>query len=219
MMVEQLRCGLPYRNFLAALFLAGIRDVSPHPPGFKFHCVFAIHSANQMSLDAVSEDRLLPLFWALDQFKKSQADNVRQGDFHMTKLTGPSAVAGKSGRRIPCGNAGLGRGAGGQGRRRLRALQRGRSDDRGPLEVRRSRFSQHRPQGDFRRQLLADSANNRLAPRGADHAINRHGPSRRGLGARQGERRLQRQGLPVERPEGQTRLAPASRDVDGIRSR
>jgi hypothetical protein len=89
MMVEQLRCGLPYRNFLAALFLAGIRDVSPHPPGFKFHCVFAIHSANQMSLDAVSEDRLLPLFWALDQFKKSQADNVRQGDFHMTELTGP----------------------------------------------------------------------------------------------------------------------------------
>jgi|HubBroStandDraft_6_1064221.scaffolds.fasta_scaffold61738_2 hypothetical protein len=88
MMVEQLRCGLPYRNFLAALFLAGIRDVSPHPPGFKFHCVFAIHSANQLSLDAVSEDRLLPLFWALNQFKESQADNVRKGNFHMTELTG-----------------------------------------------------------------------------------------------------------------------------------
>jgi hypothetical protein len=88
MMVEQLRRGLPYRNFLAALFLAGIRDVNPHPPGFKFHCVFAIHSANQLSLDAASEDRLLPLFWALDQFKKSQADNVKQGDFHMTELTG-----------------------------------------------------------------------------------------------------------------------------------
>lgn len=89
MMVGELRRGLPYRNFLAALFLAGIRDVSPHPPGFKFHCVFAIHSANQMSLDAVSEDRLLPLFWALDQFKKSQAENEQQGDFHMTELTGP----------------------------------------------------------------------------------------------------------------------------------
>lgn len=89
MMVEQLRRGLPYRNFLAALFLAGIRNVSPHPPGFKFHCVFAIHSANQMSLDAVSEDRLLPLFWALDQFKDSQADDVRKGDFQMTELTGP----------------------------------------------------------------------------------------------------------------------------------
>ena len=89
MMVEQLRQGLPYRNFLAALFLAGIRDVRPHPLGFKFHCVFAIHSANQMSLDAVSEDRLLPLFWALDQFKKSQAEDVQQGHFQLTELTGP----------------------------------------------------------------------------------------------------------------------------------
>jgi hypothetical protein len=87
MMVEQLRKGLPYRNFLAALFLAGIRDVKPHPVGFKFHCVLAIHSANQMSLDAVSEDRLLPLFWALDQFKGSQNDR-RQGNFHMPELTG-----------------------------------------------------------------------------------------------------------------------------------
>ena len=89
MMVEELRRGLPYRNFLAALFLAGVRNVNPHPPGFKFHCVLAIHSANQMSLDASSEDRLLPLFWALDQFKKSQAEDVEQGDFQMAALSGP----------------------------------------------------------------------------------------------------------------------------------
>ena len=89
MMVEQLRQGLPYRNFLASLFLAGIRDVNPQPPGFKFHCVLAIHSANQLSLDAAPEDRLLPLFWALDQFKKSQAENVKQGNFRLTKISGP----------------------------------------------------------------------------------------------------------------------------------
>ena len=39
---EQLRRGLPYRDFLAALYLAGIRNVNPQPPGFKFHCVFAV---------------------------------------------------------------------------------------------------------------------------------------------------------------------------------
>src|SRR5580692_11986489 len=88
MMVEQLRRGLPYRNFLAALFLAGVRNVSPHPVGFKFHCVLAMHSANQLSLDAAPEDRLLPLFWALDQFKKSQADNVREGNVRMREITG-----------------------------------------------------------------------------------------------------------------------------------
>jgi hypothetical protein len=91
--VDQLKGGLPYRNFLAALFLAGVRDVMPHPVGFKFHCVLAIHSANQLSLDAVPEDRLLPLFWALDQFKKSQADNVREGNVRMREFSGtlPSA--------------------------------------------------------------------------------------------------------------------------------
>jgi hypothetical protein len=39
-MVQQLKGGLPYRQFVAALFLAGIRNVNPQPPGFKFHCVF-----------------------------------------------------------------------------------------------------------------------------------------------------------------------------------
>jgi len=89
LMVGQLERGLPYRNFLAALFLAGVRNVMPHPVGFKFHCVLAIHSANQLSLDAVPEDRLLPLFWALDQFKKSQADNIREGNVRLLEFTGP----------------------------------------------------------------------------------------------------------------------------------
>lgn len=72
MMVEQLRRGLPYRQFLAALFLAGIRNVDSQPPGFGFHCVFVIHSAHQLSLNARIDERLLPLFWALDYFKHVQ---------------------------------------------------------------------------------------------------------------------------------------------------
>ena len=88
MMIEQLRRGLPYRQFLAALFLAGIRNVNPQPPGFKFHCVFVIHAAHQMSLDAPVEDRLLPLFWALDNFKVSQQQDVDQGDFHLKPVKG-----------------------------------------------------------------------------------------------------------------------------------
>jgi hypothetical protein len=89
MVVDQLQRGLPYRNFLAALFLAGVRNVMPHPVGFKFHCVLAIHSANQLSLDAAPEDRLLPLFWALDAFKSSQAQNAREGLGRLMELTGP----------------------------------------------------------------------------------------------------------------------------------
>jgi hypothetical protein len=95
-MVEQLRGGLPYRQFLAALFLAGIRNVNPQPVGFKLHCVFVIHSANQLSLDARAEERLLPLFFALDNFKKSQAEDEKQGDFRLTPVQGKLPEAEKA---------------------------------------------------------------------------------------------------------------------------
>jgi hypothetical protein len=88
MAVEQLRSGLSYRQFLAALFLAGIRNVNPRPPGFKFHCVFVIHSAHQLSLDAAPGERLLPLFWALDDFKQSQQEDEKQGDYRMEPISG-----------------------------------------------------------------------------------------------------------------------------------
>jgi len=88
MAVDQLRHGVPYRQLLSALFLAGIRNVNPQPPGFKFHCVFVIHSAHQLSLDAPAEQRLLPLFWALDDFKVSQQKDVDEGDFRLQPVTG-----------------------------------------------------------------------------------------------------------------------------------
>ena len=90
---DQLRKGLPYRNFLAALYLAGIRNVSPQPPGFKFHCVFVVHAAHQMSLDAPVSERLYPLFWALDYFKVAQAQDAQEGDFRLAPVAGklPSA--------------------------------------------------------------------------------------------------------------------------------
>jgi hypothetical protein len=88
MLVAQLRGGTSYRRLLAGLFLAGIRNVNPQPPGFKFHCVFVIHAAHQLSLDAPAEDRLLPLFWALDNFKSAQQQDVEQGDFRLRPVRG-----------------------------------------------------------------------------------------------------------------------------------
>ncbi|MCY2965120.1 MAG: hypothetical protein NT069_16050, partial [Planctomycetota bacterium] len=89
MAVAELKRGVTYRQFLAAVFLAGIRNVNPQPPGFKFHCVFAIHAAHQLSLDAPVRDRLLPLFWALAEFKQSQAEDVKLGDFVLRDPVGP----------------------------------------------------------------------------------------------------------------------------------
>lgn len=88
MFADQVRKGVPYRELLASLFLAGIRNVNPQPPGFKFHCVFVINAAHQVSLDLPADQRLLPLFWALDNFKASQQKDVQEGDFRLGPVRG-----------------------------------------------------------------------------------------------------------------------------------
>ena len=86
---KRVKAGLSYRELLSAVFLAGIRNVSPQPPGFKFHCVFVLHSANQLSLDAPDSERLLPLLWAVDYFKQSQQRDEEEGDFRLRNPKGP----------------------------------------------------------------------------------------------------------------------------------
>jgi hypothetical protein len=91
MAVEQLRGGVSYRQFLAALFLAGIRNINPRPPGFALHCVFVVHSAHLISLEAPPDARLLPLFYVLDDFKASQERDAKAqtGDYTMREIRGP----------------------------------------------------------------------------------------------------------------------------------
>ena len=75
--------GTTYREVLAALLLAGVRNIQPRPVGFKFHAVLVVNSAHLASLSSPDADRWLPIFWALDQFKSSQAADVREGDWTM----------------------------------------------------------------------------------------------------------------------------------------
>src|SRR5207237_2334966 len=75
--------GLSYREVLAALLLAGVRNIQPRPVGFKFHAVLVVNSAHLASLSSPDTDRWLPIFWALNQFKSSQAADVREGDWTM----------------------------------------------------------------------------------------------------------------------------------------
>src|SRR5437879_3455701 len=88
--VEQLRRGVSYRQLLAALFLAGVRNVNPRPPGFALHCVFVIYSSHLISLEAPADSRLLPLFYALDDFKAAQERDAKApaGDFTMRAMRG-----------------------------------------------------------------------------------------------------------------------------------
>ena len=74
---------MKYRELLAALLLAGVRNIQPRPVGFKFHAVLVVNSAHLASLASPDTDRWLPIFWALDHFKESQARDVSEGDWTM----------------------------------------------------------------------------------------------------------------------------------------
>lgn len=73
--------GLSYRELVASILLAGMRNIQPRPVGFKFHAVLVVHSAHLASLNSPDRDRWLPIFWAIDQFKNSQARDVQEGDW------------------------------------------------------------------------------------------------------------------------------------------
>jgi hypothetical protein len=82
----RIKRGATYREVLTALQLAGVRNIQPHPVGFKFHAVLVVNSAHLASQNSPDTDRWLPIFWALDQFKSSQARDVQEGDWTMSAV-------------------------------------------------------------------------------------------------------------------------------------
>ena len=79
----RIRSGLSYREVVAALLLAGVRNVQPRPVGFKFHAVLVVNSAHLASLASPDSDRWLPILWAVDQFKSAQTADARAGDWSL----------------------------------------------------------------------------------------------------------------------------------------
>ncbi|QDU56976.1 hypothetical protein [Aeoliella mucimassa] len=85
---ERLRTGLSYRELLAGLLLAGVKNVEPRPSvGHKFHTVLVVNSAHLASISSPPEHRWLPIFWALDYYKSAaQRDVVERGDWTMQRV-------------------------------------------------------------------------------------------------------------------------------------
>lgn len=91
---QKVRGGTSYREVLTALLLAGVRNVQPRPSvGFKFHAVLVVNSAHLASLASSEGERWLPIFWALDYFKSSQASDVAEGDWTMGAVDEASVPA------------------------------------------------------------------------------------------------------------------------------
>lgn len=75
----KIKSGTSYREIIAALQLAAVRNVEPRPiVGFKFHAVLVVNSAHLASLSSPASDRWLPIFWAIDYFKAKQIEEQRR---------------------------------------------------------------------------------------------------------------------------------------------
>ena len=84
LLVNEFSRGVPYRELLAAVFMFGVlRD--------EHHSVYLIHAAHQLSLDLSADDRMLPLFWAIDATKESFARSDRSA---VEPLKGPLPAPG-----------------------------------------------------------------------------------------------------------------------------
>ena len=83
LVASRIRRGTSYQQLLTALLLAGVRGIKPRPVGFKFHAVLVVNSAHLASLASPDRERWLPLFWALDNFKSSQAANKKESGWVM----------------------------------------------------------------------------------------------------------------------------------------
>ena len=94
----RIKKGVSYREVVAALLLAGVRNVEPRPSvGHKFHAVLVVNSAHIASLASPDSDRWLPIFWAIDHFKTSQAQDVREGNWTMGLVDESVKAAGPQG--------------------------------------------------------------------------------------------------------------------------
>ncbi|MEN8773432.1 MAG: hypothetical protein ABF379_00200 [Akkermansiaceae bacterium] len=83
---SRIKKGTTYREILSSLLLAGVRNIQPRPVGFKFHAVLVVNSAHLASQRSPDSDRWLPIFWALDHFKSSQARDIEEGDWTMSAV-------------------------------------------------------------------------------------------------------------------------------------
>jgi hypothetical protein len=83
-LVARIRAGLPYPTLLGALAEAAVRTVQPYPVvGYKYHAFMVLQAVHLASVHARPEDRWLPLLWAADAFKGSQAEEREAGTWSL----------------------------------------------------------------------------------------------------------------------------------------
>jgi len=83
-LVRMIRAGLRYEDLLAALSLAAVRNVQPYPDvGFKYHSVLVLRSIHLATQHLAAADKWLPIIWAADYFKHTQAQERANGGWRL----------------------------------------------------------------------------------------------------------------------------------------
>jgi hypothetical protein len=92
-LVRMIRTGLRYEDLLAALCLAAVRNVQPYPDvGYKYHSVMVLRSIHLATAQLPSPDKWLPIGWAADYFKDTQAQEQTTSGWRLP--TRPTASVG-----------------------------------------------------------------------------------------------------------------------------
>ena len=81
-LVERIRDGLGYPALLGAIAEASVRQIRPYPHvGFKYHAFMVLQAVHRTTRLGRMQDRWLPVLWAADVFKGSQAAEQRLGSW------------------------------------------------------------------------------------------------------------------------------------------
>ena len=95
-----IRGGLDHRRTLAALAVAASRRIRPFPHvGFEYHTVLALQSVHLTALNLPDRERWLPVFWALDYFKRAQEAERRRSGWTMGPPPPPAAGTAEAARK------------------------------------------------------------------------------------------------------------------------
>jgi len=85
-LAKEIRNGASLIDLMGGVLLAGVKEINPRPVGFKLHAVMMVGSALDLAREADPHDRWLPAFWNAYDFKRSQRQDSRYGDWVMGEL-------------------------------------------------------------------------------------------------------------------------------------
>jgi hypothetical protein len=99
-LVRLIRRGLRYEDLLSALALAAVRNVQPYPDvGFKYHSFMVLRSIHSTTQHLSSSDKWLPIAWATDYFKETQAQERDTDGWRMPTRAVASVGSAKAARQ------------------------------------------------------------------------------------------------------------------------